>query len=117
MGIIKLNQMAFYAYHGCFEEERKVGNDFLVDVTIKTNTEKPESSDNIADALNYQEVYWIVEEEMAQPSRLLEHVAKRIMKALFSAFPNQILHLQVTVNKMNPPLGGKLESVSVTLEE
>lgn len=117
MGIIKLDQMAFFAYHGCFEEERKVGNDFLVDVVIKTNTEKPEGSDNIKDALNYQEVYWVVEKEMAIPSNLLEHVAKRIMNALFAKFSAQILHLQVTVRKMNPPLGGKLESVSVTLEE
>lgn len=117
MGVIRLDSMAFFAYHGCFEEERKVGNDFLVDLEIKTNTEKPECSDNIQDALNYQEVYWVVEKEMAEPNNLLERVAKRIMSALFAKYPSQILHLKVTVKKMNPPLGGKLEYVSVTLEE
>jgi len=117
MGLIKLNKMEFYAYHGCFEEETKVGNYFTVDLKVKADTSKPEASDNIADALNYQYLYNIVAEEMAIPSKLLENVAKRIMNALFSHFPNQILHVSVTVSKMNPPLGGKMESVSVTLEE
>ncbi len=117
MGLIKLNKMEFYAYHGCFDEETKVGNYFTVDLEVKTDTCKAEASDNIEDALNYVSVYKIVAAEMAIPSKILENVAKRIMTALFNAFPNQILHLEVTVAKMNPPLGGKMESVSVTLEE
>lgn len=117
MGLIKLNKMEFYAFHGCFEEETKVGNYFTVDLEVKTDTSKPEATDNIEDALNYQHLYSTVAKEMAIPSKILEHVAKRIMTALFNEFPNQILHVEVTVAKMNPPLGGKMESVSVTLEE
>ena len=117
MGVIKLNDMAFYAYHGCYEEERKVGNDFIVNVAITTVTEQAEQSDNIVDALSYLDAYGIIKQEMDVPSRLLEHVARRIVDALYTAYPEQIEHLQVTVNKMNPPLGGKLASVSVTLEQ
>lgn len=117
MGLIKLNKMEFYSYHGCFDAETKVGNYFTVDLQVKAETSKPEASDRIEDALNYQYLYNIVANEMAIPSKILENVAKRIMNALFSEFPNQILHVEVTVAKMNPPLGGKMESVSVTLEE
>lgn len=117
MGLIKLNKMEFFAYHGHFEEETKVGNYFIVNLQLKSNTNKAEASDSLDDALNYVEVYNLVAKEMDQPSKLIENVAKRILDSLFINFPNQILHAKLEVQKMNPPLGSKMESVSVTLEQ
>lgn len=117
MGVIKLNKMEFFAYHGCFEEETKVGNYFNVDLNIKTNTLSAEMSDDLEDALNYQLIYKVVAAQMGQASKLLENVARRIITALYSEFGQAILHVKITVHKMNPPLGGKMQSVSVTLEE
>ncbi|MFO7864648.1 MAG: dihydroneopterin aldolase, partial [Salinivirgaceae bacterium] len=57
MGIIELENMEFFAYHGCYEQEQVVGNRFLVDLTLHTNCEKPQQTDNIEDALNYLKVY------------------------------------------------------------
>lgn len=116
MGIIKLNKMEFFSYHGCFAEETKVGNYFIVDLEIETETSKAEASDKLEDALNYQVLYRLVEAEMQQASKLLEHVSRRILDSLYETFPKEIQHAKITVNKMNPPLGGKMASVSVTLE-
>jgi dihydroneopterin aldolase len=73
-----------------------------------------ELSDNIIDTVNYQSVYRIVKDEMAQPSHLLEHVARRILDSVCTQFP-EIEHAKVKVSKMNPPMGGKMQCVSVSL--
>jgi dihydroneopterin aldolase len=114
MGIIQLENMEFYANHGCYKEEQIVGNQFLVDLTLETNCDIPRQTDNIEDALNYLKVYEFIKEEMDEKSHLLEHVAGRILDRLYKEF-DQIDKATIKVRKMNPPLGGKLESVSVTL--
>lgn len=114
MGIIEIDDMVFYAYHGCYKEERIIGNKFLVDLQISTNLEKPAASDNIEDTLNYQSAYEIVKEQMNIKSHLLEHVAARILDKLNERFP-EIEKATVKVSKMNPPMGGQMERVSVTL--
>jgi dihydroneopterin aldolase len=115
MGEIQLEDMEFYAFHGHFKEEQIVGNRFLVNLTLKTNMDKAGQSDNLEDALNYQTAYEIVEEEMEKKSHLLEHIARRILDALYKRFDN-LEHARIKVAKMNPPMGGKMNSVSVTME-
>jgi len=114
MGLIKIENMEFYAYHGHFKEEQIVGNRFLVDLTIETDMQVPAKSDDLDDALNYQVAYNIVKEEMQIKSHLLEHIAGRILDHLYNSF-NTIKKAEVKVSKMNPPMGGKMERVSVTL--
>jgi dihydroneopterin aldolase len=114
MGMIQLENMEFYANHGCYKEEQIVGNQFLVDLTLETNCDIPRQTDNIEDALNYLKVYEFIKEEMDEKSHLLEHVAGRILDRLYKEF-DQIDKATIKVRKMNPPLGGRLESVSVTL--
>ena len=115
MAIISIEKMEFYAYHGCFEEEQKIGTWFNVDLSMEVDTAKAEESDNLDDTVNYQMVYQVVKEAMMQPSHLLENVARRILKAVNENFP-QVSYAWVKVKKMNPPLGGKMESVSVEME-
>jgi len=109
--------MEFFAYHGHFEEETKVGNYFIVNLEIKADTKKAEASDDLEDALNYVDIYNLVAKEMEQASKLLENVAKRILDSLFNNCDHKILHAKVEVQKMNPPLGSKMQSVSVILEQ
>ncbi|WP_026473990.1 dihydroneopterin aldolase [Alkaliflexus imshenetskii] len=113
--IIDLEEMVFYAYHGCFKEEQVVGNSFIVNISLETEVSKPMLTDNIKDALNYVNVYNAVKEEMAINSHLLEHLTARIINRLFEQF-SAILHATVKVSKMNPPMGGQMKSVSVTLK-
>jgi dihydroneopterin aldolase len=114
MGLIQIEGMEFYSFHGHFKEEQIVGNRFVVDLTIETNMEKPIESDNLKDALNYQRAYEIVKLQMEQKSHLLEHIAGRIIEALYAEMEG-IRKATVKVSKMNPPIGGKIKSVSVVL--
>lgn len=112
MGCIALNGMRFYAHHGCFEEERAIGTHFLVDVQMTVDTSVAEVTDSIGDTVNYLEVYQVVKREMDKPSNLLEHVAHRVGEAILSQFPDT-KSVDVKVSKLNPPLGGQMESVGV----
>ena len=114
MSMISIEGMEFWAHHGCFEEEQIIGNRFLVDVHFEADTSLAERSDHLSDTVNYQQVYRIIQQEMEIKSKLLEHVARRIAEAIRKEFPG-IGHLEVKVTKMNPPLGGNVGAVSVTL--
>ncbi len=114
-GIIDLEEMEFYAYHGCYREENVVGNRFLVNISIRTDMSRPMHTDSINDALNYVKVYELVRAEMQQTSNLLEHVTARVIDSLFHHF-SEIQWARVKISKMNPPMGGQMKNVSVTLE-
>ncbi|MDR1337051.1 MAG: dihydroneopterin aldolase, partial [Tannerella sp.] len=92
--MIDLTGMKFYAYHGVFPQETRVGNDFTVDISYAFAAEAALESDKLHDTVNYADVYGIVKAEMERPSRLLEHVAGRIFHALRAAFP-QLTRLKV----------------------
>jgi len=114
MGLILIEGMEFYSFHGHFQEERIVGNKFMVDLTIETDMGKPAESDNLKDAVNYQHAYQIVKQEMEKKSYLLENIAGRILDAIYSEMEG-ITQATVKVSKMNPPMGGKITSVSVVM--
>ncbi|MFO7722322.1 MAG: dihydroneopterin aldolase [Bacteroidales bacterium] len=115
MGVIRIKGMDFYSFHGHFAEEQLIGTHFSVDLSVETDTTKAEQSDHLSDTLDYQALYKVVKSEMGKDSKLLEHVARRIIVAVKEHFP-AITRVYVTVAKLNPPLGGKMESVSVVLE-
>lgn len=114
MGLIAINGMRFYAHHGCFDEERTIGTSFLVDLRLEVDTKKAEESDSIDDTVNYLEVYQVVKREMEKPSNLLERVARRVGEAVLSKFADT-KSVVVKVSKLNPPLGGQMDSVSVEI--
>jgi len=114
MSKIKIEGMQFYAYHGCFEEEKIVGTHFIVDCNLGVDVREAAKTDNLTQTINYQEVYSLIAKEMEIPSSLLENVAYRILKSLHTRFP-MLKKSSVSVKKMNPPLGGKIESVSVEM--
>jgi 7,8-dihydroneopterin aldolase/epimerase/oxygenase len=116
MGLIQIENMEFYAFHGHFKEEQIVGNKFLVDLTIETDMSVPSKSDNLKDAVNYQKAYQIVKDEMGKKSYLLENIAGRILDSLYSEMSG-IKKVTVKVSKMNPPIGGRIGSVSVVMEK
>jgi dihydroneopterin aldolase len=114
MSMISIEQMEFYAYHGCFKEEQIIGTRFLVDLYLETDTRNAEQSDKLDDTVNYQEVYLLVKREMEIKSKLLEHVGRRILDSIKEQYP-QVSSAKLKISKMNPPLGGKMKNVSLTL--
>ncbi|MDE5622703.1 MAG: dihydroneopterin aldolase [Alistipes sp.] len=113
---IRLDRMEFRALHGCYELERKVGNRFTVDLTITAELGRVAEEDSVELAVNYLTVYEIVRAQMRITQRTIERVAMNVIEALYAAFP-QIRHISCTVSKLAPPLGGKTDRVSVTLEK
>ena len=115
MGLIEIEGMEFYAYHGHFKEEQIVGSRFLVNVAIETNIENATKSDKLIDTINYQSVYQLIKEEMETKSHLLEHIGGRIIDRIYVNFSN-LSKVKVKIAKMNPTMGGQIEKVSVTIE-
>ncbi|HAR38375.1 MAG: dihydroneopterin aldolase [Bacteroidetes bacterium GWD2_45_23] len=111
---IELTNMQFYAYHGVLPQERETGNVFVVNMTLDADITAACASDEVADTINYADVFELVRTEMQQPSKLLEHLAGRIIKRLTSAFP-QISYARVSVAKMHPPVNGEMEKAAIVL--
>ncbi|MGO4820039.1 MULTISPECIES: dihydroneopterin aldolase [unclassified Flavobacterium] len=116
MGTIKLKNIRTYSYHGCLIEEGKIGSDYSVDLEIKTDLRKSCISDDLNDTVDYVLLNRIVEEEMAIRSHLLEHVAHRIITRVFNDIP-EVSRILLAVSKINPPIGGDVEAVTIELEE
>ncbi len=108
--------MEFFAHHGCFEEEKLVGNYFYVTFGYEYNINKAAISDDILDTINYQQVYQIIKDEMAKPVNLLEHLACKIIDRIFYAFPS-MESATIKIEKANPSMGGKMKGVSILVSK
>ncbi len=113
---IELKSMNFYAYHGVDPQETRVGNSFTVDLEVTVDAVRAIENDSLEGTVDYAEIYDVVKSEMDVPSKLMEHVAGRIVKALRRRFP-RIGHIRLKVAKQNPPLGGDVQSAAVLLED
>lgn len=109
---IYLRNVRFHAFHGVLPQEGIVGNDYLVNLVLDYDFSSAMQTDDLQGTLNYAEVYLKVREEMAVPSKLLEHVAGRIAYRLFSDFP-EIQKLQLSITKVNPPMGADSDGAGV----
>ena len=116
MGIIKVENIKVYAFHGCLAEEGRIGSEYSVDVMVKANLQKSAVTDELHDTVDYVLINKIVFEEMAKRSKLLENVAKRIVDRIF-AESSLVAHTEVSVSKLNPPIGGDVEKVTILLSE
>jgi len=109
---ITLHEMRFYAYHGVFPQEQRVGNQFVVELTFWADVAGSVHSDELEETISYADVYEVVKAEMAIPSRLLEHVVGRISERLFATFPR----MQRLTLTLSPPFPGEVQSAAFTLE-
>lgn len=111
---INLNNLHFYSYHGVFEEEKKRGGEFIVDVSVSIPFRKEIETDQLSATVSYADIYDLVKEEMQTSRDLLEKVAYEIAKGIKNKFP-QIESGKIRVEKVNPPIPGMLGSASVVL--
>lgn len=101
--------MQVRAFHGVDEQERRVGNDFKVSLSLQYPFDKAMASDNLDDTISYADLAAIVREQMAVPSKLLEHVVGRIRRELLNRYP-AIRGGRIAVAKLNPPISGQVEA-------
>lgn len=113
---ILIENATFHAFHGVHEEESVLGTKFSIDLELTTDFSKAASEDDIEGTVNYSAVYSLLEKEVQQPSKLIEHLAQRIIDCLKSNFTS-ISKVSIKVSKWNPPISGGLEKVSVVIEE
>ena len=113
---IYLNDVRLYAYHGCLSEEAIIGSDYRVDMWVEANLNKAKKSDSLKDTVDYVFLLSCIKKEMNVRSKLLEVVAERIISSVFSG-SSIVRTVCVKISKINPPIGGNVESQLVALEE
>jgi 7,8-dihydroneopterin aldolase/epimerase/oxygenase len=116
MGIISLEGIEFFAYHGYYDEEQKIGAKYAIDISVETDFNRAAEKDELASTVNYEFLYRIIKEEVKKPSKLLENIARRIIDRVFFEFP-EIEKVEVGISKFNPPVGGVCNRARVILRE
>lgn len=114
MALIEIENMEFYAFHGHFKEEQIVGNKFLIDLSIEADLDKASRTDKLEDTVDYQVAFRIVKQEMEKKSNLLENIAGRILDSIYDKVDG-VQKATVRIRKMNPPMGGHINSVAVVM--
>ncbi len=115
MGTIKISNIRVYAYHGCLVEEGKIGSEYRVDLSVKANLKPSAKTDQLSDTVDYVHLNKIVKEEMAVRTKLLETVADLILDRILLEMP-LVNKAKIKVSKLNPPIGGNVEMVSIIME-
>src|SRR5690606_6766204 len=116
MGIIKVENIRVFANHGCLSEETKIGSEYRVDLEVEANLQKSAKTDKLSDTVDYVFLNRIIKEEMSIPSALLETVCRRILDRIFKE-DKLVKKATVWVSKLNPPIGGDVESVTVKMKD
>ena len=109
-----LDEVRFHAFHGVMPQERAVGADFTVWLTVGYDFVKAAESDDLSDTISYADLYEVVRAEMDKPSQLLEHVALRIVKAVAARWP-RIDTIDLRLAKDNPPMGADCKGAGVEI--
>ena len=115
MGLIAIEGMQFYAHHGYYHEEQKLGGHYQVDVYVQMDLEPAAVRDELELTLNYEEVYALVREEMEERTKLIENVGHRVLDRLMAGH-TQLSSAKVRITKLNPPLKGYVGRVFIELE-
>ena len=111
---ILLQGLRFHTYIGVGEQERQVGNDYVLDLRLGYPFAGAMLSDEVADTLNYAEVFGAVSEIMQKPAKLLETAAGTIARELFRRFP-KTESIDLKLVKLNPPMGADCNGAGVEL--
>jgi dihydroneopterin aldolase len=106
---IVINDLRIYAYHGVGEQEQRVGNNFSLTIRVGYDATRAMESDDIADAVSYADIVEIAKRVMATPSRLLEHVAKRLADDILEQY-STVTSLSIEILKITPPISADLAS-------
>ena len=111
---IHINNIRLHARHGVLPQEQLTGNDYIINVRASYDISRAMQTDDVADTLNYAEVYNIIKEEMNIPSKLIEHVAGRIADRLLDHYAD-INSIMLRITKCNPPMGADCDGAGVEI--
>ena len=114
MGLITIQGIRLYSYHGHLPEEAKLGGHFIVNVWVTADTSVVEITDDLNDTVDYVKIIAIVKEQMAIRSDMIEHPAKRIVDAILLL--DKVQKVKVEVEKIQPPIDASFDKISVTIK-
>ena len=114
MGLITVEGIRAFAYHGHLPEEAILGGHFIVNVWVTADTREVEKTDDLKHTVDYVRIIEIVKEQMAIRSNMIEHPAKRIVDAILPLY--QVKKVKVEVEKIQPPIDATFDKISVTTE-
>ncbi|MGC5743061.1 dihydroneopterin aldolase [Chryseobacterium sp. NFX27] len=115
MSKIFLEDVKIYAYHGVLPEENIIGTYYIVNAELHTDLWEAAETDDLKDTISYADINGIIHQEMAVKSKLLEHVAGRIIMKIHEHFP-QISYIKLKITKTSPPMQGEMKGASIELE-
>lgn len=113
---IILEDIKIYAHHGVLPEENIIGTYYIINLELHADLWKATESDALEDTISYADINEIVHREMSIPSKLLEHVAGRILKSVHQDFP-RISFMKIKITKTSPPMKGELKGAGVEFEK
>jgi dihydroneopterin aldolase len=114
MGLITVEGIRVFAYHGHLPEEAKLGGHFIVNIWVTADTKKVEKSDDLNDTVDYVKIIEIVKQQMAIRSDMIEHPARRIVEAILPL--QKVQKVKVEVQKITPPIDATFDKISVTIK-
>jgi dihydroneopterin aldolase len=112
---IEVNGIQLYAFHGCLEEEGRIGGHYIVDVSLTTDFTSAALTDDLTQTVDYVDINRIVSEEMAIRSKLIEHVGQRISRRIYQEL-KAIEKLKVKITKLCPPINGDVQNVAIIIK-
>lgn len=115
MVTVHLHDLRFNAFHGVHEEERLLGNEYVIDASVEFH-EDLQVINSINDTVNYADIYNIIRERMSVPTPLLETVVMEIGNEIHNEFP-QVRSINISLRKMHPPIEGMLGSAGVNWQK
>jgi dihydroneopterin aldolase len=116
MSKIFLEDVKIYASHGVLPEENIIGTYYILNAEIHTDLWDAAVSDDLNDTISYADINEIIHDEMKIKSKLLEHVAGRIITKINEKF-NQISYIKLKITKTSPPMKGEMKGASIELEK
>ena len=111
---VELIGLEFFAYHGVYSEEQKKGNDFIVSLSVEGDFDGAVQHDDLDATVDYEKLYAVIADEMQTPSKLLEHVAGRILNRIIKGHP-EIKAIDIGIEKLSPPISGKCKATKVSI--
>lgn len=110
---IELVNVELYAFHGIFEGEERVGNPYIVNLSVKFD-ERDKHFDEINDTINYEELYEIVKQRMQIRTGLVEKICMNIIRHIKHQYP-YVKEVDLSIRKLQPPLNQFQGTVGVSM--
>ena len=111
---IYLKDVRIHAYHGVLPQEKSVGADFVINLSVKVNIDYAMLNDTLDNTVSYAALFEIVKQEMSIPSNLVENAAYRIIDRIHHEMM-EVEEVRISMMKENPPMGADCKGAGVEL--